>query len=207
MFYGIDVAKWNGAIDWKKVKADGKTFAICKISNKQNQREESFFGNAFGAFMAGLDIGGYKYVYAKTKAQAKTEAKAIVAALNGCVMPCGVWLDMEDESIRSLGKARLSEIINTEAEIIRAAGYKVGIYCNLDWYRNVLDTKNLPYVFWIARYPSSDNGTVKDSLSPLSLNKVGAWQYSSKGRVPGVNTNVDLDCSLVDVKSIMQVFG
>lgn len=206
-YYGIDVAKWNGTIDWNKVKASGKTFAICKITNKSNQQEESFFGNALGATFAGIPIGGYKYVYAKNVTQAKTEAKALVSALKGVTMPYGVWLDMEDASIRGIGKANLTKVINAEAEILRAAGYKVGIYCNLDWYRNVLDTKNLPYVFWIARYPSNDDGTVKESLSPLGLNKVGAWQYSSKGKVPGVSGNVDLNCSTVDLKDVMKVFG
>ena len=205
--YGIDVSKWNGAIDWNKVKADGKDFAIVKITNKSNQMEESFFGNALGATFAGLPIGGYKYVYAKNVTQAKSEAKALVNVLRGVTMPCGVWLDMEDESLRGLGKATLTKIINAEAEILRAAGYKVGIYCNLDWYKNVLDSKNLPYVFWIARYPSGDNGTVKESLSPLGMDKVGAWQYSSKGKVNGIKGNVDLNVTKVNLIEVMNIFG
>lgn len=200
-YLGIDVAKWQGAIDWSKVKAAGIKFAILKVTNKSNNKEEAFETNYAGATNNCIPVGVYRYVYAKTTAEAKKEANAIVAALDNKKITCGVWLDMEDESIRGIGKGALTSVINTEVAIIRAAGYKVGIYCSLDWYKNVLDSKNLAtlYPFWIARYPKNDTGVIKSSLSPASYNNVVAWQYSSKGKVDGIYGNVDLDVAFKDL--------
>lgn len=201
--YGIDVAKWQGTIDWAKVKKAGKQFAILKVTQKDNAVEGAFEKNYAGCIANGLPVGVYRYVYAKTVAAAQAEANAIVKILKGKNIKCGVWLDMEDASIKGIGRAKLTEIIKAEAAIIKAAGFKVGIYCNKDWYNNVLDGPGLAktYPFWIARYPATDNGTVKESLSPKAY--ANAWQYSSKGAVPGIAGNVDLNLAFVDLVQLM----
>ena len=71
----------------------------------------------------------------------------------------------------------------------------MGIYCNRDWYMNVIhDDLKANYDFWIARYPSNDRGVYNpnSSLKPNPKMAV-AWQYSSKGHVNGISGNVDLD--------------
>jgi len=199
--FGIDVAKWQGVIDWSKVKKD---FAILKVTRQNNSVEESLERNYKGCVANNIPVGVYRYVYAKSTAEAKAEANGIVNACKGKNIPCGVWLDMEDKSIKTIGKQALSNVIITEAEILKSAGYDVGIYCNLDWYKNVLDSKNLAYPFWIARYPKPDNGTYneKSTLSPKSF--AVAWQYSSKGKVDGIKGNVDMDVLFVPIG---EVFG
>lgn len=201
--FGIDVAKWQGVIDWSKVKKD---FAILKVTRQNNSVEESLERNYKGCVANNIPVGVYRYVYAKTTAEAKAEANGIVNACKGKNIPYGVWLDMEDKSIKTIGKQNLTNIINTEAEILKSAGYDVGIYCNLDWYKNVLDSKTLEksYPFWIARYPKPDNGTYneKSTLSPKSF--AVAWQYSSKGKVDGIKGNVDMDVLFVPIG---EVFG
>ena len=128
-------------------------------------------------------------------ADARKEAEFAVKCLQGKKLEYGVWLDMEDISMRILNKKLLSDIIITEATILAAAGFNVGIYCNRDWYLNVLDSATLSdkFPFWIARYPSSDNGTVKPSLSPQELKGCKIWQYSSKGYMSGIIGNVDMN--------------
>lgn len=189
MLYGIDVSRWNGTINWNTVKVD---FVLCKVSEKANNVEPTFRENYEGATKAGIPVGGYKYVYAKTVETARKEAEAVVSILGGKKLPAKFWIDMEDASIKGLGKAMLTKIIDAEAEILQKAGYEVGIYCNRDWYRNVLDSAELSkrYPFWIARYPSVDDGTIKESLRPEGAT---IWQYSSKGRVSGINGNVDMN--------------
>lgn len=204
--FGIDVAKWQGNIDWSKVKKSGIYFAILKVTQKNNAVEGAFERNYSGASENGLDIGVYRYVYAKTVAQAQAEANAIVKNLQGKSITYGVWLDMEDASIKGIGKAMLTSIIRAEAVILNKAGYYVGIYCNKDWYDNVLDSKNLKahYPFWIARYPLSDKG-VYNASSTLSPKSYGVmWQYSSKGKVDGISGNVDLDVAFSDLKELMK---
>lgn len=190
--FGIDVAKWNGTIDWSKVNI---SFAICKITKKDNSIEDSFERNYQGATAANIAVGGYRYVYAKNVTEALKEARGIADACRGKSLPMGIWLDMEDKSIKSLGKAKLTEIIRVEANALRDCGYNVGIYCNKDWFYNVLDGEYLSkeFSFWIARYPIIDTGKYNASskLNPKSYAK--AWQYSSKGKVNGISGNVDMD--------------
>lgn len=192
MKQGIDVAQWQGTIDWAKVNKD---FAILKVTKKDNSIEPKFTENYKGCIANHIPVGVYRYVYAKNTTQAKAEADAIVKILKGLKIPVGVWLDMEDASIKSLGKNNLTNIINVMGNIIKAAGFNVGIYCNRDWYLNVLDGERLSktYPFWIARYPNKDTGTFNANsyLSPKAYAK--AWQYSSKGKVNGITGDVDLD--------------
>ena len=198
MKYGIDVAKWNGVIDWSKVKLANISFAVLKVTNKNNRVEEAFERNYAGATEQGITVGVYRYVYAKTVEAAKAEANAIVQALSGKKINFRVWLDMEADSIKNIGKSRLTEIINTEADIIQAAGFQVGIYCNTDWYRNVLDSESLKsrFPFWIARY-GTNNGEMQEKYSPEAY--AIAWQYTSRGSCDGVNGKVDLDVAFSEI--------
>lgn len=56
---GIDVAKWNGTIDWAKVKKAGIEFAVLKVIDKSNKTEESFIRNYAGATAQGLPVDVY----------------------------------------------------------------------------------------------------------------------------------------------------
>ena len=132
-YFGIDCAQWQGVIDWEKVKKDGVKFAILKVTQKNNTVEKAFERNYAGCAKQGIPVGVYRYVYAKTAAAATAEAKAIVSVLKGRKAPCGVWLDMEDASIRGIGKSALTAVIAAERKILEAAGYQVGVYCNQDW--------------------------------------------------------------------------
>ena len=189
-YFGIDCAQWQGVIDWEKVKKDGVKFAILKVTQKNNTVEKAFERNYAGCAKQGIPVGVYRYVYAKTAAAATAEAKAIVSVLKGKKIPCGVWLDMEDASLRKLGKSALTAVIAAERKVLEAAGYQVGVYCNQDWYSNVLDVDRLDLPFWIARY-GTNNGKQQTKPSVKSRHTLWGWQYSSVGRVSGISGSVD----------------
>ena len=198
---GIDVSRWQGDVNFANLydKTDNApiSFIIMKLSQRtsKDKKFETYYSSAKA--QGKYKLGCYIYNKVYTNEQARAEAEFAVKALNGKKMDAWVWLDMEDPSMVSLGKDKLTEIIDIEAEILSKAGYKVGIYSNPNWYKNVLNGKELSkrYKFWIARYPKSneDNGTMKESLSPKGTYPVSIWQYSSKGKVNGINGNVDLD--------------
>lgn len=193
--FGIDVAKWQGYIDWAKVKADGNQFAVLKVTQKNNTVEDSFERNYYGTKSVGMPIGVYRYVYAKTISDAITEANGILVALANKTIEGEIWLDMEDASIRDLGKPALTQIINAEANALIAKGYKVGIYCNRDWYEKVIDGAGLSktYKFWIAKYGKNTGNGSWQNRSDDPKDIAYAWQYTSKGKVNGIAGNVDLD--------------
>ena len=191
-YFGIDCAKWQGAIDWTKVKKAGVQFAILKVTQKNNTVESAFVKNYNGCIAQGIPVGVYRYVYAKTEAAATAEAKAMVSILKGRKITCGVWLDMEDSSIRGIGKTALTAVIAAERKVLEAAGYQVGIYCNQDWYNNVLDVDKLDLPFWIARY-GTNNGKQQTKPAVKSKHTLWGWQYSSAGKVSGISGNVDVN--------------
>ena len=188
---GIDVSRWQGDIQWAKV-AQSKDFAIIRCtSGRSNALDSKFPANLRGALAQKLPVGVYRYGYATTVAAAKAEAAAVLDAIDGYDMPCGVWYDVEDASQRKLKGATLTAIIKAFCEAITAGGYQAGIYCNQDWYDNVLDTGALAeYPFWVARY-GTNNGQMH--TKPKIDGDLWGWQYTSKGRVSGISGNVDLD--------------
>ena len=194
---GIDVSHHQGNIEWDAVKASGIEFVIMKAMYENGHRIESSFARNYDGAQ-GLKRGAYVYNIARNASQAVSEAEDFVKVVGGRELDYGVWLDMEDSKISRLSRSTLWNIIDTEAEIITRAGYKVGIYCNKYWYTSILDGTSLSkrYDFWVARYPQADNGTIKESLAPRYAK---IWQYSSKGRVPGITGNVDMDIELSDL--------
>lgn len=193
---GIDVSSYQGKPDWAKVKKAGIDFAILRIHQK-NGPDVSFEHNYKGCKTNAIPVGGYKYSYALTPAQALEEAEDTLSVLAGRGLDFPVFYDLEWNSQRKLGKAAVEKIAETFLNRIKKAGYKVGIYCNVDWYQNVLTAKLKSYDLWLARYPANDDGTVQTRLKPEQ--GIG-WQYSSKGKVAGISGNVDMDLFYKDYK-------
>lgn len=194
---GIDVSSYQGKPDWPKVSNSGVKFAILRIHQKSGV-DTSFEHNYKGCKSNGILIGGYKYSYALTPAQAIDEAEDVLSVLGGRGLDFPVFYDLEWSQQRSLGKQAIENVAIAFLIRIKKAGYKVGIYCNLDWYNNVLTDALKKYDCWIARYPASDNGSVQERLRP----NVGVgWQYSSKGKVSGISGNVDMDVFYTDYRT------
>ena len=206
---GIDVSHHNGKIDWAKVAASGKKFAIMKAQYEaQSHRiDETFEYNYAESGKAGLARGVYIYIARSSVADPVLDANMLVEKLKGRKLEYGIWLDLEDKNIRGLGKAKLTELSKLYRDIFIKAGYYVGIYCNWDWYKNVLDSKTLAkeFKFWIARYPKNDNGVYKpgSTLKPIG-DDIVAWQYSSKGKVSGIVGNTDLNVDYDGVINLVE---
>ncbi len=187
---GIDVSAYNGAIDYKRVSADKIKIAILRITERGNVIDPTFENNYKGFRSSGVKVGVYKYSYALNTSQAQKEAEKVLEVLKGRKLDFPVFYDVEWSEQRQLPKEEITRIIKAFREKIVKAGYLFGIYCNTDWYYHVLDTKNLPYDYWLAAYPYNDRGVIVESLRP----SVGiGWQYSAKGKVAGINGYVDLD--------------
>ena len=187
---GIDVSAWQGKIDWKKVADYGMGFAILRITETGNIVDKYFEANLTGCNKHKIPVGVYKYSYAMTIAEIQSEARKVVSTLNGRKIQYPVFLDLEHHNQRTLGAESIHKMADAFRKIIEAAGYTFAIYCNLDWYINVICSHLRKYEFWIARYPDNDNGTMQERLRP----DIGVgWQYSSKAKIPGISGNVDRD--------------
>lgn len=195
---GIDVSSNQGKPDWAKVAKSGVKFAILRV-HQRSGIDNSFEYNYKGCKSNGILVGGYKYSYALTPAQAIDEAEDVIAALNGRGLDFPVFYDLEWSNQRKLGKQAIENIAVAFLTRMKKAGYKVGVYCNYDWYKNCLSNALKQYECWIANYPKKelDNGTLQERLRvPVGV----GWQYSEHGKVSGISGNVDMDVFYKDYK-------
>lgn len=194
---GIDVSHYQNKIDWAKVAKSGKKFAIMKAmyEAQSHKKDETFEYNYEEAGKYGIARGVYIFIASASIADPEHDAKSLLQHLNGRKLEYGIWIDLEANVVRARGKTYIRDLVYKYANIFKASGYFVGIYCNRDWYMNVIheDLKG-SFDFWIARYPRNDVGDYNPNSSLKPSSKIAvAWQYSSKGIIPGIPTKCDLD--------------
>lgn len=202
---GIDVSKWQGEIDWKKVKAAGINFAMIRIGyggpDGDCALDPLFKANVEGALAAGVDVGCYIYSYAQSVAAAKKEAEFAVKQAEqykGRIL-YPIAFDVEDASQTALGESTLTAMADAACSAIEAAGWYASIYCNKNWATNYLDMTALAkYDLWLAQWASAPTYTG---------HTFNMWQYSSRGRVPGISGNVDLDIAYMDFPAVIKEKG
>ena len=186
---GIDVSKWNGTIDWNKVKADGIDYVIIRGGFENNTVDPQFESYIKGASNAGLKIGVYWFSYATSVAKAKEEAAKCLETINPYrdKITYPVFYDFEYASVdyaKKLGITITKDLSSKMADAfltsIENAGYINGIYTNKDFgdqyfYEDMLFSNNL----WIAQYSSSSTYP-----RPYMM-----WQYTDKGIINGIGTS------------------
>lgn len=206
MWKGIDVSDNQGVIDWEKMKGAGVQFAILRSVRGSGKPDNQFATNLAGCRTQGIPVAVYKYTYATSQQAAMEEAKQVVALLQSYgLQNTMIWWDVEDQATqRPLGKTVLTACIKAAQAVIEAAGYRFGIYTGLYVYNERwFDFDQFAAVpLWVARYPSSKVvmfGTdPNEKYLPAVGRAIWGWQYSSTGRVAGINGNVDLDICYQD---------
>ena len=188
--YGIDISEYQGNIDWDLVKASGISFACLRSTKKNGSVDATFEQNLQACVEKSIDYSCYKYAYAMTHDQARMEADSVINLLKDRKMP--IWYDMEDSSLTTLGKDAIEGIALSFIGECKEAGFEVGIYCNKNWYDNYIsDYLKKKFSFWVARY-GKNTGQLDEKYKPTGKNVI-AWQYTSKGVVPGIIGYVDRD--------------
>ena len=198
--FGIDVSKYNGDINWEQVKNEGVGFAIIRCGYRGSKTgaivEDPYFRkNIEGATSVGMPIGVYFFTQAVDEREAVEEASAVMSLIKDYKLTFPVFVD--SESAGGKGRAddlevtQRSKVLQAFCETIRSGGYKAGIYASKNWFNKRLDVSKLSAdnVTWLAEYAekTSYGGTYQ------------LWQYSSAGRIPGIEGRVDMDLSYLDV--------
>ena len=187
---GMDVNEAQGVIDFNLVKASGIKFVCMRSTRKSGKADAYFERNLAECMDKQLEYSCFKYAYAKSHEAARIEADGVINLLSGRKMP--IWYDLEDNTLLPLGKDGIEGITLSFIGECKEAGYDVGIYCNKVWYDNYIsDYLKKRFNFWIARY-GKNTGEIMEMYKPKGKNII-AWQYTSKGSVPGIVGNVDLD--------------
>lgn len=205
---GIDVAQFQGKIDWAKVKASGIDFAFIRVGYRGwgtgNLGEDSrVYENLKGAIDSGIQVGVYIYSQAITEKEAREEAQYVLKRIRNYAITLPVVIDFEyaeDPSTgrltgrlyqANLSKSQATSICNAFLAEVTAAGYRGAVYANKNVLEKQLNAKQLDGAVWLAHYASKTSYSGSHEF----------WQCTSSGYVAGISDqgdpekpqNVDLD--------------
>lgn len=216
MSFGVDVSHYqsdHGAIDWKKVKDSGITFAIIKCggrsigSDGKLYKDPAFEQNIVGALANGIQVGIYFFSQAKNTSEAAAEADYCLSLIQKYKITYPVAFDWESGKNYRVNKVKISNqqltnICTTFADKIAAAGYTPMVYfCKNDWLGRV-DGASLTkkYKTWLAYYFKDYYYTEKqwkpgDDGPEFDYN-YDIWQYGVTNTVPGINYYTDMNVAM-----------
>ena len=190
---GVDVSAYQGDIDWKKVKASGIDFAIIRLGYRGYESgklvEDAYARkNLEGAAAAGLKVGAYFFSQALNTREADEELEFTLEILGEQYLAMPLVLDWEIPT-SSARSARMDARTLTDIQLhfckkASDLGYQPMVYFNWHQSENLYFLHELEdYPFWLALY--------QDRMTyPWD---VEMWQYTSSGRVPGINGDVDIN--------------
>ncbi len=188
--YGIDVSKWQGNIDWSQA-SKAISFAIIRCgfrgSSGRIATDPFFEKNITNAKANGVKVGVYFYSRATNEVQAVEEASLAVSLVKKYGISLPIYIDMEDDCQLGLTTEQRMAIISAFCNTVQNSGFSAGVYANKYWLTTYLKTDTLPgnISIWCAQY--NTKCTYKG--------RYDIWQYSSKGSVPGIQGNVDMNIS------------
>ena len=186
---GIDVSKYQGNIDFQKVKNAGVEFVIIRLGYRYYYDEPLtldpyFLQNIKGATQAGIKIGIYFYSYAKSKEDAIEEANFVLDNIKGYNIEMPIAFDWESFNYFNASEMNLydlTEVSNTFLDTIKKAGYIPVHYASKSYLEYIWGP--IKHDIWLAHY--TNETTYKGDYI--------MWQLASNGKVDGINNYVDID--------------
>ena len=187
---GIDVSKWQGDIDFNKVKNAGATFVMMRIgvqtkANGELSIDPYFEQNIKNAKDAGLKVGVYLYSIATSSKEAKNHADWVIKTLKGEQLDLPIVFDWENWSKWNSYKMSfydINDIANSFMNTIKDNGYEGMLYSSKFYLENIW-TNKLEFPIWLAHY------TEKTSYEGNYM----MWQLCNNGRIDGINGDVDIN--------------
>lgn len=204
----IDVSRYQGAIDWAQVAAAGYKGAMLKTvstNRKLSKRADglyidpTFETNYRNAKAAGLDVGVYYYTYATSEAMADAELSLVRQAVYGKELTLPVAVDVEDNKLKPMSTLDLTNLTAYALEQVERMGFYAQLY-TYTGYKYELDMARLSsrWDVWLADYTGEP---------PAVTFKYNSHQHTSKGRVPGISGNVDLNVTTLNYPKIIRKKG
>ena len=190
---GIDVSKYQGNINWAAASS-AISFAVVRVGYRSIGTgtlniDPKGVQNIQGAKAHGITTGAYFYSTAQSEAQAVEEASLAiqqVQAAGGVSMP--IFIDWEGNARTNAVDANTAAaIINAFCTTVRNSGYRAGLYSDKNHLTHKINMGNVSggTVIWCAQYNTRCTYSGHYDM----------WQYTSKGSVPGINGNVDMNQS------------
>ena len=191
---GIDVSKWQGDIDFSKLKSAGVEFVIIRIGsstgiNGENFIDSKFIQNIKNANSVGIPVGVYFYSYANSVDRAISDAKWIIENIKDYKVELPIAFDWENWgsfNTYELSFFGLTNMAKRFMDTVKDAGYDAMLYSSKTYLENIW--MSVDYPVWLAHYTKNTNYAGDYSY----------WQICSNGRVDGINGDVDIDIRYID---------
>lgn len=204
----IDVSRYQGAINWAQVAAAGYKGAMLKTvstNRKLSKRSDglyidpTFETNYRNAKAAGLDVGVYYYTYATSEAMANAELALVREAVRGKELTMPLAVDVEENKLKPMSTLDLTNLTAYALEQVEKMGFYAQLY-TYTGYSYELDMGRLAnrWDVWLADYTGK---------TPKVDFKYTAHQHTSKGSVPGISGNVDLNVTTRNYPKIIAKKG
>lgn len=201
---GIDVARYQGTIDWQQVAEADVEFAFVRVGYrgmKDGQIKEDPNGryNLQEAAKADIPLGVYFFSTAVSEEEAREEADWVAELIAGYPITYPVVYDCEnfnepDSRQYFMNKTERTDVALAFLEAIEKHGYegmfyasKVDMELEKSWEVSRIEED---YKIWVAQYPALPYPETRET-SYSGLHHM--WQYSMEGNVPGIRQNVDLN--------------
>ena len=186
-FNGIDVSTHNGEIEWDKVSSE-VNFAMIRCGYGKTGDDKRFIENAEGCKKFGIPFGVYYFSYAGNNVEAEHEALRAIQLADRFKPQIGIAFDFEDDSLRyirdkgySTSTENIEYIAKSFLDVIeKNSNYTPILYTNVSYYKKYY--YNLTCSKWLAQWGVNEPSVDCD-----------IWQYSSKGKVSGIFSFVDLN--------------
>lgn len=196
---GIDVSKYQSDINWKKVAGDGIEYAFIRLGIRGSSEgklilDDTYENNIKDALENNIKVGIYFFTQALNAEEAVEEAEFVLDNIKGYDVNYPIVLDVEeittkDPRTRDMTKQDWTDVCIAFCDRILEAGYTPMIYGNLKTFMLMVDMEQLEaYEKWFAYYNT-----------PLYFPyEFSVWQYTSTGKVNGIEGDVDLNISMKD---------
>ena len=202
---GIDISKWQAhsdgrtKVNFARLKSLGYDFVILRASIGMS-KDKALDSHYTAAKAAGLHIGAYHYLNAKTTEEALTEAEFFLKTIRYKRLDYPVCLDIENGVQKKLGRAKCTDVALAFLQKVESAGYYTMLYSGANFIKNYLDMERLRHFdVWLACYTSEER---RKKLYKHDI--LGIWQYSSSVILPGVYSGwLDQDVAYKDYAKII----
>lgn len=204
MSFGIDVARYQGTIDWAQVAASGVDFAMVRTGYRMDGSREIVADsnaryNMQEAQKNGIKLGVYFFSTAVSEAEAIEEANWVADYIAQYRITYPVAYDCEgferaDSAQYGLSKESRTDIAIAFLNRIYERGYTPMFYASMGeltgeakWVTSRIENT---YKIWVSQYPAAPYPQTEKS----SYQGVHAmWQYTNRGTVAGIGRPVDVN--------------
>ena len=185
---GIDISKWQGNVDFQKLKEANVEFVMIRLGyqtgfGKEIVLDKYYEQNIKLANKYGIKAGVYFYSYAKNTNDAKKQAEFVKKHIKNYKIDMPIAFDFEDWKNIELAKLSIYDInknAKTFLDEIKKDGYQVLNYGSKYYLENIWD---IDYPTWLAHYTGKTNYSKDYKM----------WQLTENGLISGVQGFVDVN--------------